>query len=497
MAAGLGTRMNSARAKVLHCLGGRPLVSYPLHALRQIGVDPIVVVVGYQAEAVRQACAPFAVRCAVQAQQKGTGDAARAAAAELPDFHGDLLILNGDLPFLRPATLTALVAAHRQAGAAVSLVTATVAEPTGLGRIIRDTHGAVARIVEERDAGAAERAIREINVGVYCAAADFLFDALAHLRPLNAQGELYLTDIIAAAVAQGLPIGDAAALPHEADQISSRADLADREKTMRDEINRKWMAAGVTFEDPATAYIGPDVTIGRDTILGPNVTLRGNTRVGEGCRFDGTTLITDATIGDAVHVKFGVVITEAVIEAGAQVGPLAHLRAGTRLGPRVHIGDFVETKNAVIGAGTKAMHLAYLGDTEIGQDTNIGAGTITCNYDGFRKQRTLIGDRVQIGSDTTLVAPVTVADDAYVATATTVRRDVPAGALVFNSRDQMHRPGWVAARRAREAAPGGAAPRRPKMQAVAGGAKLRGVAKKPAAGKKRVVASPPKSARRK
>jgi bifunctional UDP-N-acetylglucosamine pyrophosphorylase/glucosamine-1-phosphate N-acetyltransferase len=222
---------------------------------------------------------------------------------------------------------------------------------------------------------------------------------------------------------------------------------------LRDEINEKWMAEGVTLEDPATAYVGPDVQIGRDTVIGPNVILRGNTRIGSHCKLDGSAFLTDAVIGDNVHIKFGVVITQSVVDEDVQIGPFAQLRPETHLKRGVHIGDFVETKKAVIGAGTKANHLAYLGDTEIGEDTNIGAGTITCNYDGFAKSRTIIGSRVQVGSDTQLVAPVRVADDAYIATGSTVRSDVESGVLFFNPRSEEQRAGWVAARRRREAKP--------------------------------------------
>jgi len=455
LAAGLGTRMKSTVAKVLHRLGGRPLIAYPLTALRSIGVDPIVVVVGYQADAVRAACAPYGTRFAVQAAQRGTGDATRAAQGALADFAGDLLLVNGDLPFLRPESLQRLVAAHRAARAQVSLLTATVDEPHGFGRIVRDESGAVVRIVEERDATEAERAIHEVNVGVYCAASAFLFEALARLEPTNVQAELYLTDVVATARAQHAPIATAPAFEDEGIQISNRADLAARERELRARITAEWMDAGVTIEDPATAYIGPDVRIGRDTVIGPNVTLRGATVIGENCRFDGSAFLVDATIGNDVYVKFGTVMTDVRVDDHAVIGPFAHLRPGTHLGTGVHIGDFVETKNAVLGPGTKANHLAYLGDVRVGRDANVGAGTITCNYDGFRKHQTVIGDRVQVGSDSQLVAPVTVGDDVYIATATTVRRDVPAGALVFNTRDQVHRPGWVAARRARESGSGG------------------------------------------
>jgi bifunctional UDP-N-acetylglucosamine pyrophosphorylase/glucosamine-1-phosphate N-acetyltransferase len=234
----------------------------------------------------------------------------------------------------------------------------------------------------------------------------------------------------------------------EVGQINSRRDLAIMERTLRSEINQKWMAAGVTLEDPDTAYIGPDVTIGADTVIGPNVHLRGATSIGSGCRLDGSAYLTDAKVGDGAHLRFGVVMTEVEVGRECSIGPFAHLRPGTKLGDQVHIGDFVETKNAIIGKGTKANHLAYLGDTEIGRETNIGAGTITCNYDGFRKHRTVIGDRVQVGSDCQLVAPVTVGNDVYVASGTTVRRNAPDGVLVFNAREERQREGWVAARRA-------------------------------------------------
>lgn len=466
LAAGLGTRMNSTLAKVLHHLGGRPLITYPLAALRGAGIDPIVVVVGYQAEAVRAACAPYGVRFALQSEQRGTGDATRVAHRALRDFAGDLLLVYGDLPFLRPQSFRKLIAAHQAAGATVSLLTETLPDPTGFGRIVRDVHGRVERIVEDRDANDVQRAIREVNVGVYCADAGFLFRALEQLRPNNVQGELYLTDVIELALRHGARVAAAAATAGEGAQISTRADLAERGKTLRDEINQRWMAAGVTLEDPATTYIGPDVVIGRDTIMGPNVILRGATRIGEGCRFDGSALITDTVLGNHVHVKFGVVMTQATLDDHVEVGPFAQLRAGTRLAAQVHIGDFVETKNAVIGARTKAMHHAYLGDTDIGEDANIGAGTITCNYDGIRKQHTHIGDRVQVGSDSQLVAPVSVGADAYIATATTVRTDVPPGALVFTEKHQAHREGWVAQWRARAQGSAPAPPRRARQTAA-------------------------------
>jgi bifunctional UDP-N-acetylglucosamine pyrophosphorylase/glucosamine-1-phosphate N-acetyltransferase len=444
--------MKSALPKVVHRLGGQPLIAYPLAILRRMEIEPIIVVVGFGANEVTRLCAAQDIQFVYQAEQRGTGHATLMAHPPLRRFRGDVLIVNGDLPLLREQSFRVLLDNHRNADAAVSLLTAEVGVSHGLGRIVRDRDGHVLRIVEERDASEAERNIGEINVGLYCADAAYLFTALEQLKPANAQKELYLTDVVELAGRAGRTIATAAANPIEGTQISCRADLAEVEKMQRNEINRKWMDSGVTLEDPATAYIGPDVIIGQDTVIGPNVTLRGSTRIGKKCRIDGSVFISDTTIGDRVWIKFSVVITESVVEDDVQIGPFAQLRPETRLGRGVHIGNFVETKKAVIGAGTKANHLAYLGDTEIGEGANIGAGTITCNYDGFRKHRTVIGDRVQVGSDSQLVAPVNVGDDAYIATGTTVRQDVPAGTLCFNPREQAHRQGWVAARRQRESA---------------------------------------------
>jgi len=441
--------MRSEFPKAAHRLAGRPLVSYALRAVAELGARPIVVVVGFGAEQVRRVCAGFDVRFALQEEQRGTGHATLCGIQGLGEFDGDVLILYADLPRLAAATLRALVQARRAAGAALALLTAKVADPRGYGRIVRDG-GRIVRIVEDRDATEAERRIDEVNVGIYCARADFLRRALACLRPENAQGELYLTDIVAIAAAEGAGIAWAAAPAAEVAQVNSRGELAEMERMLREQINRRWMEAGVTLEDPATTYIEESVEIGPDTVIGPNVHLRGATRVGARCRFDGTAYVRDTTIGDDTHVKFGAVLTDAVIGPRCEIGPFAHVRAGSQLGAGVAVGNFVETKEARVGPGSKARHLAYLGDVEIGSETNVGAGTITCNYDGFRKYRTTIGSRVMIGSDSQLVAPVVIGDDAYVASGTTVRKDVPPGALVFNAKKQVTREGWVAARRARE-----------------------------------------------
>ena len=457
LAAGRSTRFRSARSKLVHELGGRPIITWGLATLRALGVAPVVVVVGSQADEVRAACGPH-VRFAVQEKPRGTGDAVQAAERALGGFDGSVLVLAGDLPLLRTETLQQLIDKHHASSGVLTLLTAKVAAPHGWGRIIRDG-GFVRAIVEERNATAAQRAVREVNVGVYCVRAAVLFNLLRGVTADSLSGEVYLTDIVERAVAAGIAVADVPVTLLEVGQINTRGELAAMEKTLRAQINAHWMEMGVTLADPDTTYIGPDVTIAADAFIGPNVQLRGRTTIGARCRLDGSAFVTDSRLDDDVHLRFGVVLTEAEIGAGCQIGPFAHLRPGTRLAEAVHIGDFVETKNTRMGRGAKANHLAYLGDAEIGPQSNIGAGTITCNYDGFGKQRTVIGARVQVGSDSTLVAPVTIGDDAYVATATTVRRDVPAGGvLVFNPRQQEERPGWVAAFRARKQGNGAAKP---------------------------------------
>jgi bifunctional UDP-N-acetylglucosamine pyrophosphorylase/glucosamine-1-phosphate N-acetyltransferase len=471
LAAGRGTRMRSERAKVLHTVAGKPFVLSVLDAALTLEPERIAVVVGHEADKVQGACAEhLAGRGAappvfypVQREQHGTGDAARAAVPAFEGFAGDLLILYGDVPALTPATLTGLVAHHRQTGAALSLLTATFEDARGYGRIRRQADGGIAGVVEERDLAPAERDIHEVNPGIYCASAQFLLPALARLQADNAQREYYLTDVVSMAVTDGLPVATlAVANLQEVAGINSRKEMASMEERARRALVEHWMQAGVTFRDPPTAYLEERVTIGADSEIGPNVQLLGRTTIGRGCRIDGTAFLCDATIGDRVHVRLGVVMTECRIGDDVVIGPFAHLRPGTELAAGVHVGNFVETKNAHLGAGTKANHLTYLGDVEVGDHTNIGAGTITCNYDGFAKHRTVIGNRVQIGSDTQLVAPVTVADDAYVAAGTTVTHDVPAGHLVLSRVPQRTVAGWVERRRAKvSGTPGQASPVRP------------------------------------
>jgi len=448
LAAGQGTRMKSSVPKVLHPLAGKPLFLHALGVAKQLKPSAIAVVIGHEAGAVRDAYRGEDVAWVTQEQQLGTGHAVLCAKPILGDFCGDVVILSGDVPLIQECTLAAMVQTHREHNAAVTLMTAVLDMPTGYGRIVRDASGDMTGIVEEKDATAAQRQIQEVNAGVYVTTPQFLFGALQEVRNDNRQGEYYLPDVAAIGLRDGKKIATFRVDdPGEMMGINTREELARMEKTLQERINRKWMDAGVTLKDPQTTYIEEAVSIGKDTVIGPNSHLRGRTVVGERCEIDGSAYITDAEIGDGVHLRFSVVLTSCRIDRGAIIGPFAHLRPGTALGPNVHIGNFVETKEAHLGEGTKANHLTYLGDVTIGRDSNIGAGTITCNYDGFKKYRTKIGDRVQVGSDTTLVAPISLGDDVYVATATTVRHDIPAGALVFNERQERTREGWTQEKR--------------------------------------------------
>ena len=448
LAAGQGTRMKSKLPKVLHQIVGKPLLSHVLGAARLVGAKPLVVVVGHGAEMVQQACAAADVSWAMQEQQLGTGHAVRCAEPAFGGYSGDVLILSGDVPLITPETLIALVTQHRASKAAVTLLTAKLNNPRGYGRIIRGTAGKVTGIIEEKDASEAEKQLREVNAGIYVVSAQFLFSALAEVKNHNQQGEYYLPDIVPIAIRQSKAV-ETMTLSDEREMlgINTREELAAMEKNLREAINRKWMLAGVTLIDPATTYIDESVTIGQDTVIGPNTHLKGKTAIGERCQIDGSAYLTDMEIADEVQIKFCVMMTASRIDSGAIVGPFAQLRPGTQLGRNVHIGNFVEAKAAIIGEGTKASHLTYLGDVSIGRDTNIGAGTITCNYDGFQKYQSKIGDRVQVGSDTTLIAPIELGDDVYVATASTLRHDVPAGALAFNERKESTRAGWTEQKR--------------------------------------------------
>lgn len=436
MAAGLGTRMKSRTAKVLHAVGGRPLVAHVVRAAAAIGADRLVTVVGHQAEsveaAVRRAAEGAGIRSihfALQAEQFGTGHAVQQAAGYL---EGDtVLVLSGDVPMLEATTLRALVDCHALETNAATLLSVRLADPAGYGRIVRSASGSFERIVEHRDATEAERSIDEINAGIYAFDRAKLLPALGRLSTGNDQGEYYLTDVLGMLVADGDRVGvvchgDAAELAG----INTRRELAETEARLKLRTLGRLMDSGVTIVDPLTTYVDDTVTVGRDTVLHPGTVLSGDSVVGEGCEIGPNAQLVDARLADDVHVRAMSVVEKASIAAGGRIGPFARIRPGTELGAGVHIGNFVEVKNSVLGAGAKANHLSYLGDAEVGAKSNIGAGTVTCNYDGKNKHRTTIGERVYIGSDTMLVAPVTVGDGAKTGAGSVVTKDVEPDTLV-------------------------------------------------------------------
>ncbi len=464
LAAGQGTRMRSAVAKVLHPVLGRPMVAHVLDAALGAGADRLAVIVGHQADQVR-ACLtttfPDAdLHTPLQADQNGTGHAVQCAASATEGFD-DLLVLCGDTPNLDSATLTALRDAHAASGASLTVMTFAVDDPTGYGRMVRGADGHVTGIVEHRDATEAQRAIDEVNAGVYLGARDLVFDALSRVGTSNAQGEIYLTDIVALLATDGHHVAPFCLDdPERVAGINTRVQLATLEARMLRDRLTALMASGVTLENPDNVRIEATATVGPDTTLATGVHLLGQTTVGEGCRIDAGCVLTNCTLGDGVHLKPYVVAEDTALGDGATAGPFAHLRPGTVLGDGAKIGNFVETKKAVLGPGAKANHLTYLGDCEIGARANIGAGTITCNYDGAYKHQTIIGKEVFIGSDTQLVAPVTIGDRATVGAGTTVTVDVPPGALVvtradrrvIEGYDERHRQPREARRKAEKAA---------------------------------------------
>jgi bifunctional UDP-N-acetylglucosamine pyrophosphorylase/glucosamine-1-phosphate N-acetyltransferase len=450
LAAGKGTRMRSARAKVLHELGGEPMIARAIRAAAELTPAPIVLVVGHQAQQVEAAArdssprAPLA--CALQEPQRGTGDAARIALAAIDAaFDGAVLITYGDMPRITAQTLRAFMTAHLVSGAVLSFISVKLDDPKAYGRVVRDESARVLKIVEARDANDRERSIKEINTGVYLADAAFLRSALKELQPNNEQGEYYLTDLVAIARARKLEVTAwVASDGAEFGGINSRMEMAEMETAIRDSINHKLMEAGVTFIDPATAYISADTEIGQDCVIGPNVQLLGKCKIAAGVTIEGTAWLRNVTIGAGTLLKLGVRAEDAIIGDECEIGPFANLRAGTYLEGHNRIGNFVETKKARLGRGTKASHLSYLGDATIGSDTNVGCGVITVNYDGYEKHQTQIGDRCMVGCDTQLVAPVKVGNDVYVASGTTILREVPDGALVMSQHPQREKPGWTA-----------------------------------------------------
>jgi bifunctional UDP-N-acetylglucosamine pyrophosphorylase/glucosamine-1-phosphate N-acetyltransferase len=454
LAAGKGTRMKSARPKVLHSLAGRPVIDHVLRTSGHLQPERTVLVIGHGGDEVRGALAAHAhLDFVVQSPQLGTGHALLQAEPILRDQSGTVLLLYADVPLLTAATLQRLLERHRATRAAATVLTAQLDDPYGYGRIVRDPAGRIARIVEERDASGEERAIREINSGIYAFGLGPLFTSLRRLAADNAQGEYYLTDLVAQYRSEGRRVETLCLdSTDELRGVNSRVDLADLTAVVRARKNREVMLSGVTLEDPATTYIDADVSIGADTVIGPGVMLQERTRIGGGCRIHAGCRLTNATLGDRVTVLDRCVVVDSTVADGASVGPFAHLRPGSEVGAGARIGNFVELKKTRLGARSKANHLAYLGDAVIGEDVNIGAGTITCNYDGETKHPTTIEDGVFIGSDSQLVAPVTVGRGAYVAAGSSITEDVPADALGIARARQENKPDWAVKRRARRAA---------------------------------------------
>ncbi len=442
LAAGKGTRMNSDLAKVLHPLLGRPLLAYPLAACRDAGVGRIVAVVGHQADRVRETLAAPDLTFALQAEQRGTGHAVAVTRDALDDFSGTALILCGDVPLLRPETLAHLADRHRASGDRVTVLSMAPADPTGYGRLVRDADGRLRAIVEERDADDAQRAVGEVNTGTYAVDVPWLWDAVAGLAADNSQGEYYLTDIVAAAAREGRAGSVLLDDPGEVMGVNSRVHLAEASAVLRDRINRAWMEAGVTLEDPASTWIEPGVELEPDVVVGPACRLAGTSRVAAGARIETGCVVTDSEIGPGARLKPYSVVGEARVGPGAQVGPFAHLRPGAVLEDDAKAGNFVEMKKAVLGRGSKASHLTYLGDAAVGPGANIGAGTITCNYDGVNKHATVIGAGAFIGSNTALVAPVTVGAGATVAAGSTITKHIPDSALGVARAKQRNVEGW-------------------------------------------------------
>jgi bifunctional UDP-N-acetylglucosamine pyrophosphorylase / glucosamine-1-phosphate N-acetyltransferase len=448
LAAGQGTRMNSAHPKVLHRLGGRRLLDYVLTSAGTLAPQTVTVVVGHAADRIQEAftSAP-GLRFVVQEPQLGTGHALLQTEPLLRGATGTALLLYGDVPLLSAHTLHRLVQQHQAEGAAATVVTAMVERPYGYGRIIR-TNGGIARIVEERDASPVERGIKEVNAGIYAFDLGPLFDAIRSIAPQNAQGEYYLPDLIAIYRRRHLRVSTLTLEnAGEIRGINSRSELAEVGAIVRQMKNEELMAAGVTLIDPATTYIQQDVVVGRDTVIHPNVYLEGRTAIGEACEIHAGARIVDSTIGNRVTVRNYCIVTESTLADDTIIGPFAHLRPGSDVKAAAHIGNFVELKKTTLGARSKASHLTYLGDATIGEDVNIGAGTITCNYDGRTKHPTVIEDGAFIGSDSALVAPVTIGKGAYVAAGSTIVKDVPAESLGIARGRQEIKEGWARKRK--------------------------------------------------
>ena len=469
LAAGQGKRMVSKSSKLVHDVAGRPMVRHVVESARAAGMARTIVVIGQQADEVRQAVgdADKRISFAFQKEPLGTGHAVLSAERQLAGYRGDVLILNGDLPALKAETLRAFVEFHRTSGAPLSLLTTVISEPKGYGRVIRNYSGDVSRIVEEADATSEERATQEINCGIYCVDADSLCRPLKRATSNNAQGEIYLTDLVEILRRDGRKV---AAYRHpdstEVLGVNDRRELAAAARALFRRKAEALMTAGVSIMDPGSTCIDADVTVGPDTLIEPAVLLLGRTEIGREVRIGQGSRLVDSKVGDGTIILPYCVISASRIGRGCRIGPFAHLRPETSLDDEVRVGNFVETKKAKMSRGSKANHLSYLGDAEIGRDVNVGAGTITCNFDGVTKHRTVIEDEVFIGSDTQLVAPVRIRRGAFIGAGSTITKDVPAHALAISRGRQVVKEGWAKrfgpGSREKEGAEPAAGPRRKK-----------------------------------
>lgn len=447
LAAGKGTRLRSSLAKVLHRAGGRTLVEHIVRSCEPLKARGTVVVVGHQAEQVAALVEPLGAATVLQQPQYGTGHAMQVVRRSLGRAKY-AVVLPGDAPLVRTETLKALIAAHHSGNAAATILSAVLADPSGYGRVVRKSEMAVSSIVEESQLTDEQREINEINSSIYCFSLEKLWPALAQVKPNNKHRELYLTDAIAVLNAKGQTVlVQVSSDSREVLGCNTRADLAEVDGIFRERKRAALMDAGVTIQLPETVLIDPDVTAGEDTIIEPGVQLLGKTKIGARCTIRTGSVLTDALLGDEVTVEPYCVVTQSRLDDRVVIGPFARLRPESHLKAGARIGNFVELKKSTIGEGTKAMHLSYLGDARIGAKSNIGAGTITCNYDGFHKFPTSIGNKVFIGSDTALVAPVRVGDGAYIAAGSTITENVPSDGLGIARGRQVNKPGWAAKKR--------------------------------------------------
>lgn len=449
LAAGLGTRMRSKQAKVLHRAGGLPLVEHVVRTAKSIArSERVFVVTGHQADAVEQRLVPYGVGFVRQTEQKGTGHALQQVAAKASKLDGLLMVLLGDAPLITPKTLIQLRDHQASAGTAGTLLSTTVANPHGYGRVITNTNGDVTAIVEEKACTDEQRKINVINSAIYCFTADLLWKHLNELRPNPASGEIYLTDMFEILTSHGYRMGAThLADPSELLGINTRVELAEADAILRARKLRALMLAGVTIEQPESVAIDMDVEIGTDTIVEPNTRILGTTTIGEDCRIGAGTILESMTIASGVKIHPYSYLTQSRIASGAEAGPFARMRANSQVDEGAQVGNFAELKNTHLHAGAKAHHVGYLGDSEIGEKTNIGAGTIVCNYDGVKKHRTSIGNAAFVGSNSTLVAPVTIGDGSYIAAGSVITHEVPPDTLALGRARQTIKPEWIARRR--------------------------------------------------